>query len=52
MLTAMEIGEPRRTYTVEPLEDLVPRELREDALEREPPAEVPGEPERVPDPAR
>ena len=52
MLTAMEIGEPRRTYTVEPLEDPVPRELPEEAPEREWPAEAPGEPEQVPGPAR
>jgi hypothetical protein len=52
MLTAMEIGEPRRTYTVEPLEDPVPRELPEEAPERERPAEAPGEPEQVPGPAR
>jgi hypothetical protein len=38
----MEIGESRRTYTVEPLEDPVPRELPEEAPEREWPAEAPG----------
>jgi hypothetical protein len=47
--TAMEIGEPRRTYTVEPLEDPVPRELPEEAPDGERPAEAPGEPEQVPD---
>jgi hypothetical protein len=40
--TAMEIGEPRRTYTVEPVEDPVPRELPEEAPERERPAEAVG----------
>jgi hypothetical protein len=48
----MEIGKPRRTYTVEPLEDPVPRELPEEAHERERPTEAPGEPEQVPAPAR
>jgi hypothetical protein len=41
----VDIGEPERTYTVEPLEDPVPRELPEsptEAPEREPP-----EPEKV-----
>lgn len=52
MITAMEIGEPRRTYTVEPLDDPVPRELPEEAPERERPAEAPGEQEQVPGPAR
>jgi len=31
----MEIGEPRRTVTVDPLEDPVPRELPEEAPEPE-----------------
>jgi hypothetical protein len=45
-LRAMEIGDPERTYTVEPLEDPVPREVPEEApLE---PAEVPDEPAQVP----
>jgi hypothetical protein len=43
----MEIGKPRRTVRVEPLEDPVPRELPEEPHEREP-AEVPREPEKVP----
>jgi hypothetical protein len=48
----MEIGEPERTYTVEPLEDPVPREVpaepAEPAEPSEPsPAEEPTEPERV-----
>jgi hypothetical protein len=47
---AMEIGTPRRTYTVEPVEDPVPRELPEESPERERPAEGPGEPEQVPAP--
>jgi hypothetical protein len=38
----MEIGEPRRTYTVEPLEDPVPREEPTKPLEE--PAETPAEP--------
>jgi hypothetical protein len=46
----VEIGEPERTYTVEPLEDPVPRELPVEPVE-EPaspsPAEEPIEPERV-----
>ena len=44
----MEIGEPERTYTVEPLEDPVPRELPAEPAEPpvEPPVE-PIEPERV-----
>jgi hypothetical protein len=49
--TAMEIGKPRRTYEVEPLEDPVPRELLEEAPEPERPVETPGEPEQVPSPA-
>jgi hypothetical protein len=40
----MEIGDPRRTYTIEPLEDPVPRELPV-----EQPAEEP-EPALVPSP--
>jgi hypothetical protein len=44
---AMEIGEPRRTVTVEPLEEPVPRELPEEPPEEEP-AELPREPEKVP----
>jgi hypothetical protein len=45
----MEIGDPERTYTVEPLEDPVPREVpAEPAEPAEPsPAEEPTEPERV-----
>lgn len=41
----MDIGEPKRTYTVEPLEDPVPRETPS-----EPPAEPredPSEPDEV-----
>jgi hypothetical protein len=47
---AVEIGEPERTYTVEPLEDPVPRELPVGPVEpapAEPPVEEPIEPERV-----
>jgi hypothetical protein len=46
----VEIGEPERTYTVEPLEDPVPRELPVGPAEpapAEPPVEEPIEPERV-----
>jgi hypothetical protein len=42
----VEIGEPQRTYTVEPIEDPVPREPappEEDPIEpRREPEEVPG----------
>jgi hypothetical protein len=31
----MEIGEPRRTFTVEPLDDAVPREPPKEAPARE-----------------
>jgi hypothetical protein len=41
----VEIGEPEHTYTVEPLEDPVPREPPIEPAE--PPAEEPIEPERV-----
>ncbi len=44
----MEIGEPERTYTVEPLEDPVPRTVPEEAPAE--PAEVPDEPAQVPFP--
>jgi hypothetical protein len=44
----MEIGKPRRTHTVEPLEDPVPRERAEESPEREEPTEPPREPEKVP----
>ncbi len=46
----MEIGEPERTYTVEPLEDPVPRDLPDEPGEPPAvpsPAEEPIEPERV-----
>jgi hypothetical protein len=46
----VEIGEPERTYTVEPLEDPVPRERPAEPAERPAgpsPAEEPIEPERV-----
>jgi hypothetical protein len=49
----VEIGEPERTYTVEPLEDPVPRERPGEPGERPAgpsPAEEPVEPERVPAP--
>jgi hypothetical protein len=41
----MQIGEPRRVVTVEPLEDPVPRELPEEWPEK-PPAEKPETPEK------
>jgi hypothetical protein len=47
----VEIGEPERTYTVEPLEDPVPRERPSEPAESPAPptpAEEPAEPERVP----
>jgi hypothetical protein len=41
----MDIGKPRRTHTIEPLEDPVPREVP-----FEPPQEEPAEkPERTPE---
>jgi hypothetical protein len=44
----MEIGEPQRTITVEPLEDPVPHELpKEEPPERAEPVERPREPEKV-----
>jgi hypothetical protein len=46
----VEIGEPERTYTVEPLEDPVPRERPAEPAEqpdRPSPVEEPIEPERV-----
>jgi len=46
----VEIGEPKRTFTVEPLEDPVPRELPAEPTESPPtpsPAEEPLEPQRV-----
>jgi hypothetical protein len=49
----VEIGEPERTYTVEPLEDPVPRERPGEPTEqpaRPFPAEEPVEPESVPAP--
>lgn len=42
----MEIGEPRRIYTVEPLEVPVPREVPAEPIEE--PDEVPGELEPSP----
>jgi hypothetical protein len=44
----MHIGEPQRTFTVEPLEDPVPRELPRDPEEEEEPLETPDEPAKVP----
>jgi hypothetical protein len=42
----MEIGEPKRVYTIEPIEDPVPR--TEPEPERDEPAERPEEPAKVP----
>jgi hypothetical protein len=44
----VEIGDPERTFTVEPLEDPVPRERPAEPAES--PAKEPIEPERVPAP--
>jgi hypothetical protein len=41
----VQIGDPIRTYTVEPLEDPVPREVPAEPVED--PVEAPSEPERV-----
>jgi hypothetical protein len=49
----MEIGDPERTFTVEPVEDPVPRERPAEPAEqpaRPSPAEEPIEPEKVPAP--
>jgi hypothetical protein len=42
----VDIGEPQRTYTIEPVEDPVPREPA--PLPDEPPAEPVERPEEVP----
>jgi hypothetical protein len=42
----MEIGEPKRIYTIEPIEDPVPRTAPEP--EPDEPAEQPDEPAKVP----
>ena len=47
----MEIGKPRRTVTVEPVEDPVPRELPKELPEKEP-EEAPREPEKIPEAAQ
>jgi len=49
----MEIGDPERTFTVEPVEDPVPRKLPAEPGEqpaRPSPVEEPIEPEKVPAP--
>jgi hypothetical protein len=43
----MEIGEPKRVYTIEPVEDPIPRPLPEPDEPTEP-AEAPEEPDKVP----
>jgi hypothetical protein len=50
----MEIGDPERTFTVEPVEDPVPRELPAEPAQqpaRPSPAEQPIKPEKVPAPS-
>jgi hypothetical protein len=49
---SVEIGRPERTYTVEPVEDPVPREAPAEPAEpdRPSPAEEPSEPEKAPAP--
>ena len=44
----MEIGEPQRTITIEPIEDPVPREAPNEIAVPEQPVEQPHEPEKVP----
>ena len=46
----MEIGEPERTYTVEPVQDPVPRERPAEPAQPAPPAPAkePAKPEKVP----
>ena len=39
----MEIGEPRRTYTIEPLEDPVPRDVPDERPAEEEEAPAPDE---------
>lgn len=42
----MEIGEPRRIITIEPIEEPLPRRERDEPAESEP-GELPVEPEKV-----
>jgi hypothetical protein len=44
----MEVGKPRRTFTVEPLEDPVPREAPAPEEPSGEPLEAPPEPEKAP----
>ena len=44
----MEIGKPQRTYTVEPIEDPLPRESPTSPPEDPGEGEAPREPEEVP----
>jgi hypothetical protein len=46
--SAMEVGDPRRTFTVEPLEDPVPREAPAPEEPSREPLEAPSEPEKAP----
>lgn len=41
----MEVGDPKRTYTVEPLQDPVPREVPSEPPSE--PSEQPAEPDEV-----
>jgi hypothetical protein len=43
----MEIGEPRRVYTIEPVDDPVPREAPLPEPTPDEPAVVPSEPEEI-----
>jgi hypothetical protein len=47
-LAVMDVGEPQRIYTVEPLEDPVPREVPVPDGPAEEPDEQPAAPEKVP----
>jgi hypothetical protein len=44
----MDVGKPKRIYTVEPVEDPVPREEPERVIEPIPTEPAPSEPDRVP----
>ncbi|MFN8186893.1 MAG: hypothetical protein U0R69_07435 [Gaiellales bacterium] len=43
----MEIGEPRRVITIEPIEDPIPRRDPDPPREPEPPVKAAPEPEKV-----
>jgi hypothetical protein len=44
----MDIGKPKRTYTVEPVEDPIPREEPEKVTEPVPAEAEPRQPDRIP----